>query len=58
MEAIPAARHRELAGQTHNVKPAVLAPAVVEFLTGSHIHGVEPDLMSPPTEALPLIPLV
>jgi pimeloyl-ACP methyl ester carboxylesterase len=30
---IPAARYRELAGQTHNVKPAVLAPAVVEFLT-------------------------
>jgi len=29
---IPAARHRELAGQTHNVKPNVLAPAVVEFL--------------------------
>jgi pimeloyl-ACP methyl ester carboxylesterase len=31
--AIPAARHRELAGQTHNVKPGVLMPAVVEFLT-------------------------
>ena len=31
--AIPAARHRELAGQTHNVKPDVLAPAVVEFFT-------------------------
>ena len=30
--AIPAARHQELAGQTHNVKPAVLAPAVAEFL--------------------------
>jgi pimeloyl-ACP methyl ester carboxylesterase len=30
---IPAARHRELAGQTHNVKAAVLAPAIVEFLT-------------------------
>ena len=29
----PAARHRELAGQTHNVKPDVLAPAVVEFFT-------------------------
>jgi pimeloyl-ACP methyl ester carboxylesterase len=28
---IPAARHRELAGQTHNVKPDVLTPAVVEF---------------------------
>ena len=34
-DAIPAARHRELAGQTHNVTPAVLAPEVVEFLTGS-----------------------
>ena len=33
--AIPAARHRELPGQTHNVKPRVLAPAVVEFLTAS-----------------------
>jgi pimeloyl-ACP methyl ester carboxylesterase len=29
---IPGARHRELAGQTHNVKPQVLTPAVVEFL--------------------------
>lgn len=29
---IPGARHRELAGQTHNVKAAVLTPAVVEFL--------------------------
>jgi pimeloyl-ACP methyl ester carboxylesterase len=35
VEVIPTARHRELAGQTHNVKPAVLAPAVVEFLTGA-----------------------
>jgi pimeloyl-ACP methyl ester carboxylesterase len=32
-DAIPAARYQELAGQTHNVKPDVLAPAVVEFLT-------------------------
>jgi len=31
-EAVPAARHRELPGQTHNVSPDVLAPAVVEFL--------------------------
>ena len=31
VEAIPGARHRELAGQTHNVKPDVLVPAVVEF---------------------------
>jgi pimeloyl-ACP methyl ester carboxylesterase len=31
--AIPAARHRELAGQTHNVKPDALTPVVVDFLT-------------------------
>ena len=31
--AIPGAQHRELPGQTHNVKPDVLTPAVVEFLT-------------------------
>jgi pimeloyl-ACP methyl ester carboxylesterase len=31
---VPGARHGELAGQTHNVKPDVLAPAVVDFLTG------------------------
>ena len=31
-EAVPGAQHRELAGQTHNVSPAVLAPAVVDFL--------------------------
>jgi hypothetical protein len=30
--AIPGARHRELPGQTHNVKPDVLTPAAVEFL--------------------------
>jgi hypothetical protein len=35
VEAIPGAQHRELAGQTHNVKPDVLPPAVVEFLTVS-----------------------
>ena len=29
--AIPGVQHQTLAGQTHNVKPAVLAPAVVEF---------------------------
>jgi pimeloyl-ACP methyl ester carboxylesterase len=33
VEAIPAAHHRELPGQTHNVKPDVLTPAVVEFFT-------------------------
>jgi pimeloyl-ACP methyl ester carboxylesterase len=32
-DAIPGAQHRTLAGQTHNVKPEVLAPAVVEFFT-------------------------
>ena len=29
--AIPGAQHRTLAGQTHNVNPEVLAPAVREF---------------------------
>ena len=29
---IPGAQYRELAGQTHNVKPAALAAAVVDFL--------------------------
>ena len=33
--AVPAARYHELAGQTHNVKPEVLTPAVVEFLAAS-----------------------
>jgi pimeloyl-ACP methyl ester carboxylesterase len=33
--AIPGAHHRELAGQTHNVKPDVLATAVVEALGAS-----------------------
>jgi pimeloyl-ACP methyl ester carboxylesterase len=32
-ETVPGAHHRELAGQTHNVKPDALAPAVVEFLS-------------------------
>jgi hypothetical protein len=31
--AVPGARQRALDGQTHNVKPSVLTPAVVEFLT-------------------------
>jgi len=31
---VPGAQHLELAGQTHNVKPAVLTPPVVEFLNG------------------------
>jgi pimeloyl-ACP methyl ester carboxylesterase len=30
---IPGAQHRVLSGQSHNVKPGVLTPAVVEFLT-------------------------
>jgi len=32
---VPGACHRELKGQTHNVKPDVLTPAVVEFFTTS-----------------------
>jgi len=31
-DIIPGANYRELAGQTHNVQPGVLTPAVVEFL--------------------------
>ena len=34
-DAIPGACHRELARQTHNVKPDVLTPAVVKFFTAS-----------------------
>ena len=34
-DTIPGAGHRELAGQSHNVKPAVLAAAVVEALGAS-----------------------
>lgn len=34
-QTIPLAQHRELAGQTHNVRPEVLASASVEFLTAS-----------------------
>jgi hypothetical protein len=32
---VPGAVHRELAGQTHNVKPKVLADAVFEALPAS-----------------------
>jgi hypothetical protein len=32
-QAVPGAQHLTLAGQTHNVKPAVLAPAVETFVT-------------------------
>jgi pimeloyl-ACP methyl ester carboxylesterase len=35
VDAIPGAEHRTLDGQTHNVNPAVLTPAVVEFLSAS-----------------------
>jgi len=31
-EVVPGARYRELHGQTHNVKPHVLVPAVIEFV--------------------------
>jgi pimeloyl-ACP methyl ester carboxylesterase len=37
---VPGARHRELAGQTHNVKPDILVPAVVEFLTSTPTASV------------------
>ena len=30
-DAVPGAQYRTLVGQTHNVNPAVLAPAVAEF---------------------------
>jgi pimeloyl-ACP methyl ester carboxylesterase len=33
--AVPGAQYRELAGQTHNVKPRVLTPPVVEFFGAS-----------------------
>jgi pimeloyl-ACP methyl ester carboxylesterase len=32
-DAIPGAEHRTLLGQTHNVRPGVLTPAVVEFFS-------------------------
>jgi pimeloyl-ACP methyl ester carboxylesterase len=37
--AVPGAHHRELAGQTHNVRAGVLAPAAVEFLSRSMAAG-------------------
>ncbi len=37
--AIPGAQHRELPGQTHDVKPGALAPAVVEFVTRNARHS-------------------
>jgi pimeloyl-ACP methyl ester carboxylesterase len=33
--AVPGVQYRTLAGQTHNVSPKVLTPALVEFLTAS-----------------------
>ena len=38
-DAVPGAQHRTLAGQTHNVKPTVLAPAVVEFFTADGVSA-------------------
>lgn len=38
-DSIPLGRHSELAGQTHNVKPDVLTPAVIEYLTGTPATG-------------------
>ena len=35
-DTIPGAQHVTLAGQTHNVKPDVLAPPVVEFFNAGH----------------------
>jgi pimeloyl-ACP methyl ester carboxylesterase len=34
-DVVPAARYGELPGQTHNVKPGILAPAVAAFFTGA-----------------------
>lgn len=34
-EAVPGAQHRTLPGQNHNVKPDVLAPAVIDFFSAS-----------------------
>jgi pimeloyl-ACP methyl ester carboxylesterase len=41
-EAIPGARHRDLAGQTHAVKPAALAPSAVEFFVASGTLAAAP----------------
>ena len=38
-DAIPAALHRELAGQTHNVKAEVLVPPVIEFFASTAWEG-------------------
>jgi pimeloyl-ACP methyl ester carboxylesterase len=38
-DAVPGAQHRELAGQTHNVKPNVLADAVRDYLKASNARA-------------------
>ena len=43
-DAIPGAQHRTLDGQTHNVKPEVLTPAVVDFLAAP--AAVDPRAVS------------
>jgi pimeloyl-ACP methyl ester carboxylesterase len=42
-EAVPGAGQRFLAGQTHNVDPKVLAPAVKEFFSASRTEAAQPD---------------
>ena len=37
--AVPGAQHRTLAGQTHNVSPGVLVPALVDFLAAPTLAG-------------------
>jgi hypothetical protein len=36
-KAIPKALHRTLEGQTHGVKPEVLAPVLVKFFSGTNV---------------------
>ena len=44
-DAVPGAQLRTLSGQTHNVAPSVLAPAVVEFFTaGPGVTADQADL--------------
>ena len=51
-EAIPAARYCELEGQTHNVKPDILVPAVVEYFAAPAV-GVRPHSASSATQRTP-----
>jgi pimeloyl-ACP methyl ester carboxylesterase len=44
-QVIPTAQRRELDGQTHNVRPDVLAPAVIEFLTATEGWATGPRLV-------------